>query len=466
VWPSPGSPGWGNGASTVTVAEGVTLTIPAGASIPMVYDGTLAVRGRLVAHGDPTAGPVHFTSQQAAPAAGDWKGLVATGAEASVDLRDVEVRYAGAMHDNNYTPRSERPAAVDVRNARSVVVLDSLIADAGGAGILVDEVSEAPHITGNTIERCGLSPQYGAFASWAWGIVVNAKNLNPALLGDNRGNGNRHDGTLLAGTVATSGRLAASPANWPYGIGGGYLTGPSYWETWWTRAGLAVDTGVTLTLDPGVVLKFATGQLAVRGTLISRGTNERNIILTSWHDDTVAGDTDHGGLDGGTDSPPQPNDWALAIQYGSQSEIEATQMRYRAPLVVSQLPPEANDSAYGYNGSQVTTYLGQHCLLRDEKNNVIIDADGNVVVDQICVQNFRGCLSGVVGFAAAAEGVPLDLKDGALSTAQGSADVLAALDTWLSPAAHVVGSLLKFAGIWGVVTAFFNAFYSCTGAHS
>jgi hypothetical protein len=190
VWPR-AAVGWTNGVHTVSVAESATLTVPAGVTVPVAWNGGIAVGGRMVAHGDPTAGPVRFTSAVATPGAGDWSGIRAAGASSALDLRDVEVRYAGAMHDNNWSPQSERPAAVDVRGARSVLVLDSRIADAAGAGILVDGVAEPPHIAGNVIDRCGLSDQYGMYAAWAWGVVVNATTIDPALLAGNHGTGNR-----------------------------------------------------------------------------------------------------------------------------------------------------------------------------------------------------------------------------------------------------------------------------------
>src|SRR5664279_3405830 len=61
---------------------------------------------------------------------------------------------------------------------------------------------------------------------------------------------------------------------------------------------VVVPTGVTLTIAPGTVVKFAeaggTG-LSVAGKLIAHGAASSQIILTSYKDDSVAGDTNSDG---------------------------------------------------------------------------------------------------------------------------------------------------------------------------
>ncbi len=54
-----------------------------------------------------------------------------------------------------------------------------------------------------------------------------------------------------------------------------------------------VPNGNTLTIEPGVIVKFTQNQgLNVDGTLIAQGTSASKITFTSWHDSTVGGKTD------------------------------------------------------------------------------------------------------------------------------------------------------------------------------
>lgn len=82
-------------------------------------------------------------------------------------------------------------------------------------------------------------------------------------------------------------------------------------NTTWTLAGspyvidndLVVASGVTLTIEPGVIVKFngIFTDFIVRGSLIARGTAANRITFTSIQDDSVGGDS---GGDGPTVGAP------------------------------------------------------------------------------------------------------------------------------------------------------------------
>ena len=96
-------------------------------------------------------------------------------------------------------------------------------------------------------------------------------------------------------------------------------------DTTWTLAGspyvvtddVTVDEGVTLTIEPGVVVKFndAGDDLIVNGSLVAQGTEEEPIVFTSLKDDAHGGDTNEDGLA----SSPAPHDWGGIVFNASSS---------------------------------------------------------------------------------------------------------------------------------------------------
>jgi len=70
---------------------------------------------------------------------------------------------------------------------------------------------------------------------------------------------------------------------------------------------VSVTEGATLTIEPGVVVKFldVTSGLYVSGSLAVQGTESQPVYFTSYQDDSVGGDTN---MDS-ADSLPYPGDW-------------------------------------------------------------------------------------------------------------------------------------------------------------
>ncbi|MFN8587566.1 MAG: FlgD immunoglobulin-like domain containing protein [Candidatus Eisenbacteria bacterium] len=110
---------------------------------------------------------------------------------------------------------------------------------------------------------------------------------------------------LLAATVAHAQTISITSnvtTNTTWGP-----TGTVVGTTFWVKNNISITAGATLTVQPGVVVKFNPGcQLAVSGALQAVGTAGSNIYFTSIKDDNnPAGDTNG---DGNTTSPAT-GDW-------------------------------------------------------------------------------------------------------------------------------------------------------------
>ncbi|MFC1775668.1 right-handed parallel beta-helix repeat-containing protein [Patescibacteria group bacterium] len=148
-----------------------------------------------------------------------------------------------------------------------------------------------------------------------------------------------------------------------------YVSGTISTDTVWTASSspyvvqgiVALDQYRTLTIEPGVVVKFDTGALLhAHGTLNAQGTTEDKIYFTSIKDDSIGGDTNGDG----DASVAAPGDWGflnistylprsplssiknIVVRYGGGVDYNTT----GAAVIISDSGLESIDnSEFAYN---------------------------------------------------------------------------------------------------------------------
>lgn len=112
--------------------------------------------------------------------------------------------------------------------------------------------------------------------------------------------------------------VLALTANAQTNIGGALsdsTTGPLLSGTVYHASSISVPPGQTLTIQPGVIIKFALSTtFEVSGTLLINGTAGSPVYLTERRDDSVGGDTNGDGPSTGV-----PGSWVYWRFYGSSS---------------------------------------------------------------------------------------------------------------------------------------------------
>ena len=248
--------------NTVTVAEGVTLTIEAG-TVVQVNDGLgIYINGVL------NAGGATFTHNQA----GYWRGIYLAPTAGLSVLANCNISYAGAFMGGSglgYFNSGYRLTSI---------YLDSCSPQVTGCQINNSEThgielwSSHAQISSNTFSNMGIISTGG---SGYYPIVFDTLDTFPVMSGNSTSGSGENGIAIPGGYITTSGTWDMPGTSFPYLLNG--------WVT--------VAAANTLTIDPGVTVK-AQGNigLSIDGTLSAVGTSLLPITFTTRATSPAAGD--------------------------------------------------------------------------------------------------------------------------------------------------------------------------------
>jgi RHS repeat-associated protein len=206
---------------------------------------------------------------------------------------------------------------------------------------------------------------------------------------------------------------------------GGTLSGN---QTWGTNSVNAVDqnviipSGVTLTLEPGAIVKFAEGTgiiIEPGGVLDASGaTTNEPIILTSIKDDSAGGDSN----EDGDNSVPQAGDWTGVLSSGTFLTTPFVEVRY-----VLQTHSGLMTASQEWSGPQehyvtgniiipanVTLTLSPGAIVKfDLGLNITVEAGGSLIAIGTVAQPivFTSINDGSVGIDLNETGIPAAAGD-------------------------------------------------------
>ena len=229
----------------------------------------------------------------------------------------------------------------------SQAVIDATSIENNGTGILIEN-SGRPTITNSTITGNNVGIQIEEVGSskptisdntisgnTTWGIeslggtTLDARYnfwgspLGPTVASNPTGNGD-----AITSNIDYTPWRDGSGMNLPVTTVADNITSSTTWESgnvYHVTTDIAVNSGITLTVEGGTIVKFASGvSMTVNGSLISNGTAGALVTFTSDRDDAAGGDSN-----GDEDATvPGPGNWDLIRLSGSGSDLSYTVVRY------------------------------------------------------------------------------------------------------------------------------------------
>ncbi|MDP2939904.1 MAG: NosD domain-containing protein, partial [Candidatus Omnitrophota bacterium] len=323
TWTFAPNPPYNNGSpyiviDTVTVNQGVTLTIEPGVQVKFAGNRSLIINGSLVAQGTQIQ-PITFTSNRPNPAPRDWQSIffADTSDDTTCIVSYAIIEYATtSIYITNASPRIEyntvrnNPNGITADNSSSPTITNNTIEN-NTYGIYCQD-SSSPAITNNTLQNntYGIYCQYSSSSAITNNTIINneygiytsgslTNYPNPFINNNSIYNNTQYNLYAYASNNCSSLTINAQNNWWgtvdvititqkiydytdnpnspavdfipfldgPNGspIEGNFVLGSINQNTTWTQAqspyivvgSINVLQAITLTIEPGVQIKFA-----------------------------------------------------------------------------------------------------------------------------------------------------------------------------------------------------------------
>jgi parallel beta-helix repeat protein len=301
--------------SDLTIADIATLTIQAG-TVVKLWQSAITVYGILDIQGTDTE-PVIFTSYLDDDYGGDTNG---DGSASSPNVENwgyIQIRNSASTFHHALVRYAF--TGIYVENS-SPTISDNLLTNNEIAIVILNG---SPSIENNQIANnytamfIGYASPSIANNNFSDSVIAHLEyyaDAHPSYSGNTfSGSGGgiiRVDGGTASGE-STWGNVEGM--NWPY-----YLTGT-----------LTIQSGATLHLPAGMVIKSMSGTIFVEGTLDVQGTSADPVVFTSYRDDTYGGDTNKDGAA----SSPAAGDWYGIQITNSASTFQFSVVRYASTAI-------------------------------------------------------------------------------------------------------------------------------------
>ena len=309
---------WG----ALTVAEGATLTIPAGTVVKfmggsslLLADGAVCVCGGAVfthVADDMVGGDTMEDGDATVPVTGGY----------TVDFRVADDRAT----DYRYFVRKCRGTVTGALEWRTgdTYLVDGVLTVSSGSTLTIPAGAVVKFTEGSELRVAsgGLCVAEGAIFTHV---------ADDTIGGDTMGDGDatqpEYGKYFVDAAVVDS---DATEYRYPMPVStSGTLSESSVWRArhvYCVEGTLTLASGVTLTIAPGAVVKFDAGAALVVGngaTLNAKGTRSQPIVFTSIKDDEHGGDTN----EDGASSSPAPNDWR-SVKVSGRATFDNVKMLY------------------------------------------------------------------------------------------------------------------------------------------